>query len=176
MVRVIADVRAQASVHWPNIEAVILLHKLYLMTALPVVLAAIAMLWYLKRFPLLWFEYITWLTPGITYWFLWDVMRWEFRFPGKTMGNLIEPFFLGLIVGVFFVARVLFGLKRPAQQITAAALFLGLSNAAAVAIQVMTPGIPLRESELRMSPNNAMDSDTYSAPLRAPISARHRER
>jgi hypothetical protein len=27
-----------------------------------------------------------------------------------------------------------------------------------------------------MLPNHAIDGDTYSAPLRAPISARHRER
>jgi hypothetical protein len=28
----------------------------------------------------------------------------------------------------------------------------------------------------RVLSNNAMDSDTYSAPLRAPVGARHRER
>lgn len=28
----------------------------------------------------------------------------------------------------------------------------------------------------RLSPNNALDSDIYSAPLRAPVGAHHRER
>src|SRR5438477_12867698 len=112
------------------------------MAALPIVLLTVAVLWYRKKYPLLRFEYLTWITPGVTYWFLWDIMGWEFAFSGKTMGNLIEPFFLGVIVGVLFVARVLFGLRRPAQRGTAAALFLALSNIAAVAVQVVTPGIP----------------------------------
>ncbi len=59
------------------------------------------------------------------------------------MGNLLEPLFLGAIVGVLFVARVLFGLKRPDQRGTAAALFLVLSNASAAGVQVVTPGIPI---------------------------------
>ncbi len=113
------------------------------MAAFPIVLVTVAVLWYLKKRPFLWFEYVTWVTPGVTYWFLWDIMGWEFAFSGKTMGNLIEPLFLGAIVGVLFVVRVLFGLKRPAQRGTAAAVFLVLSNAAAAAVQIVTPGIPI---------------------------------
>jgi len=77
----------------PNIEAVLLLPELYLMAALPIVLVTVAVLWYLKKRPFLWFEYVTWVTPSVTYWFLWDIMGGSSRFLGRLWEIYLSRFF-----------------------------------------------------------------------------------
>lgn len=125
-----------------HLDAFLLLNEIYLVPVLVLILGVLGAAWLWKRMTVRWFECIAWLLPGITYWYLWDVQRWEFAFPGKTMANLVEPFYLAVVVAVLFVGRLVLARWFPRPSPVPFVLFLVLSNISAVLVQVLTPGLP----------------------------------
>lgn len=96
-----------------------------------------------RRKPLLLpFEYVSWVLPGLTYWFLFGPLDLEQAFRGKTCGNIGEPGVVGVITGFLFVARVVIGALNPRWNKIAALCCLVGSNLAALGVLVLMPELP----------------------------------
>jgi asparagine N-glycosylation enzyme membrane subunit Stt3 len=97
---------------------------------------------FLRKPPILAFEYFTWLLPGITYWFMFAPLGLEQALRGKSLSNLVEPVVVAILAAVLFLVRLIHGARRPTRNRAAACWCVALSNLAAVVVFVATPGLP----------------------------------
>ena len=125
-----------------SLDTFFLIYGMYFVPTAVLIGATILVARLLRKPVFLSFEYFSWLLPGLLYWLLLVPLHLEQAFRGKTLGNLGEPVFLGVICGVLFVLRSMLGAMAVSRTAPAAWWNLGLSNFAACALFILMPSLP----------------------------------